>query len=186
MHKSVCAILLGLWMLILGAVPAGATGDLCEISVSPQWGKELVWGGDVTIYPVGALVPGGYQLTDGLADWFVSETDANTVDFACWILHRVRIEGTTREITREDGAVFADLEPGLYLVTQNKAASGFLPFPAFTVALREGESVVVNPQMEPDLIPRTGQRGAPILWAMLGILAIGGVFILSEGKNRNP
>ena len=164
------------------SLPVLAASGEGVIHVSPCCASEAVTGGTVTVYPVGIPIPGGYQLTDGLANWQIREGDVCTPEFALWIVEQRDLEGITQPINAGGTAVFENLEPGLYLITQQNPADLFLPFSPLVVILQDGQTQEVFPELEVDLdlIPQTGDHGAPVLWAIIAVLAVYGAFLLSD------
>lgn len=152
------------------------------IRVQPTMLETHIYGGEVILYRVGDPTEDGYILTDGLANWRILEKDAYDPEFAQWIVSRLRVKGTAVPVEPERGAVFTDLTPGLYMITQEDPAPGYRIFNPFMLALKAGESKEAFPKAipDPDLIPKTGSHKAPIVWAMLAIVSLGGALIVSE------
>ena len=182
LRKFICFLGAACMVLVMG-VPARAdqTGS---IRVTPVWGGRTVAGGTVRACRVGIPVSGGYRVTDGLANWTFTTGEVNSADFLSWIQEKTR-SGVTETIG-EEGALFASLPAGLYLVTQPEAAEGYLAFSPFLLELPEEGSLEVT--VQPSLIadaepPLTGDHHIPILGAMgIGLTAAVLMVLVDERK----
>ncbi len=109
-----------------------------SITLTMTCGSETVAGGEMTVYRVGDIVETGgsyrFVLTDEfaaggveLSDLSSSETASALADYAL----AQGLAGTVKTIGNDGTVAFESLKPGLYLVVQNRAASGYyaaLPF----------------------------------------------------------
>ena len=124
---------------------------------------------------MGTPTEGGFQLTDGLANWLVEEKEVFSRSVVDWILPKVNSEGISVPVQEVSGAEFTGLEEGLYLVKQVETAEGFSAFSPFLVSVPEGDSweVTARPKaINAGEAPKTGDHPAPIIGAMgLGLSA---------------
>jgi len=169
MFRKIVCILSAAGVLAVTGIPARATRRLGSLCVIPAWCETEISGGYVTVHPVGEPVSGGYALTDGLADWIVWEDELDS-ELVLHLAEQKQLrDGLTGQVTPEKGAIFPELEAGLYLVSQTEAAEGYSAFSPFLVSIPAGDMWDLT--MRPDVIllgesPRTGDRPAPIVAAM--------------------
>lgn len=186
--KKFLWILFFIYLLALPVV-AGDVPDLNRsgsIHVTMQYDGKAVSGGKLTLYRVGDIQEedGNYSfaLTKAFAASGVAleniqspETAKKLSDYAL----RKSVKGLTKEI-EENGAVdFEDLQTGLYLLVQRKAAEGYHRVTPFLVTVPMADTqgyayeVDASPKVSPITVkpenpeqPRTGQSGWPI-WTFL-------------------
>ncbi len=190
-------------VLLLLALPRVlASEQLGSISVRMTYGGQVVPGGSITLYRVAALeddwryvpVPEfsgcGIDLNGAL-----SPADAESLsDYA----GKYSILGQTHTLGNDGFVSFSPLEPGLYLLVQREAGSGYLPAKPFFVGLPQqidGEllyHVDASPKCAPEPedpdppgIPQTGLLRWPV-----PVMAALGLFLLFLGlllyrKERN-
>ena len=194
--------ILGVLVLVcILAIPVAARGlpDMDQtgsISVTIRYDGAAVSGGTLTLYRVGNIqeADGNYSFT--LTERFASssitlenihaaDTAAKLSDFA----QRKGIDGTTGKISTDGKLTFGDLEPGLYLLAQRKAAEGYQKLSPFLVSLpmrsADGYTYQVDagPKVSPipaqpenTQQPATGQPGWPIwifLFSAIGLTVLG-------------
>lgn len=172
------------WILLLCAVvllsglisPARAeqTPDpsrLCSVTFVMEWDGTALKGGELTLYRVARLAETAvfyeFALVDELADSGVSLEDLNDPALTGMLAELVaqrQIPGRTAEIA--DGkAVFAELEPGIYLVTQSpeQAGEGFAPIGAFLLSLPQwdGTGYVYELTAAPKNLPQPSEPTEP-------------------------
>lgn len=167
-----------------------------SIQISMQYEGDPVSGGELTLYRVGDIREddGNYSfiLTDTFASCSVtlenvqsSETAERLSDYA----RRKGIKGQTKKVSTSGNISFADLEPGLYLLVQRKAAPDYQKVKPFLVTLpmRHGDAysyqVDASPKVSPihpwtdnPDQPATGQSEWPF-WVFLGSCAALGVLL---------
>lgn len=170
-----------------------------SISVTMTCGGSAVPGGTLTLYRVGAAAEenGNYSfvLTGAFAKSNLVLDDISSADTAKSLAEyaeRQSISGTETEIGIDGTTVFSDLEQGLYLLVQKKAAEGYEAAAPFMVSIPMNENgvylydvdatpktetemrneTVTPPPVTPDpTLPQTGQLNWPIpAMAVLGLL----------------
>ncbi len=135
-----------------------------SITFSMNYDQKPMEGGKLTIYRVGAIVKRAGQfhfaLLGSLGDSEVSLDNLNDAKLAEKLAELVgerALEGERASITNGK-AVFRNLKPGLYLVTQkNKdTTEGFYPINPFLISLPmwDGEQYVYDLSGEPKNLPQ--------------------------------
>lgn len=213
--KRLSLFLGALALVVCLAAPAGAQEMLDlerkgSITVNMVFQGERVPGGSLGLYRVGDIAErnGSYffQLNEDFQGSGADVSDPTKAETAKTLEEYAKKSGAekTMRIVREDGTVvFQELEPGLYLVCQEKPAKGFNPIVPFLISVPMNESgyyvyeVDASPKVAltpaptepptkptyPD-IPQTGQRVWPV--GALGALglALFGFGLLAAGKRR--
>ena len=169
MFRKIVCILSAAGVLAATGMPARAAERRGSLNVLPVWCETVIYGGCVTVYPVGKPVSGGYVLTDGLADWVVWEEEIDSDFVLSWALEKHQTSGMTKQVVPGEGAFFPELNTGLYLVSQTKAAESYSAFSPFLVSIPCED--VWDLTAKPSVIslgesPRTGDQPAPIVGAM--------------------
>ena len=185
MRRTGRNLLLVLGMLLAVTVPASAAEETGTISVSPLWGDTTVSGGEVTLYRVGEAEEENYKLTDGLANWTIMPNELYDPELAEWLAGKNATEGVTKVIEDSAGAEFSNLEAGVYLLVQTKAAAGYAPFKPYLVALpMEGPvwDIPTYPKVELQDNPKTGDSFAPVFWT--AATAVSGIGLAACGVRR--
>ena len=149
MHRRIISLFAAVGVLVGGALPAFAAGE-GKIQVSPQDGGMLISGGEVTLYPVGEAVQGGYRLSAGVADWIVEQGSIYAPEIAMWLAHNTEVDGTVKDST--GSATFEDLDAGVYLLVQNEPAPHYDPFEPFIVVLP-----LDGPKWEAPIFPKVNR-----------------------------
>lgn len=182
-----CICMLGvIWIVMILLLPVKGVDRKGSLRVMPMWGGEQILGGEVSICLVGCKTEDGYLLTDGLANWSVSEKEVLTGNWISWLSERTAGRGICNPIEPGGGAEFTGLQEGLYLVQQLDAPEGFDAFHPFVVAIPENGEW--NVYKEPEMVclgesPQTGDRPAPIIGAMgLGLSAVLLMIVVDERK----
>ena len=181
------------WMGFVGAVcmvmglllpvQAVETGSL---QVVPVWGGKQIVGGEVSLSRVGDRTVEGFRITDGLADWIISEQEALSGSWTA-LLERQAKDSVIRPVEQGTGAVFVDLPEGLYLVRQPQSAPEFMSFRPFLLSLPEGEQweVVRQVPLIHDVeAPQTGDRHVPLVGAMGIGFSVAALMVLADQRKK--
>ena len=178
LRKCICLLcVLGVLPLTHGSAAEGS------IQILPIWAGEPVAGGTVSIRKIGRKGDTGIVLTDGLADWCVEEDEILAGHWNLCEIGQTQI----RTVKEGEGAVFAGLEEGVYLVRQEIPGEGFLKFQPFLVSIPEERnwSVLQQPVMVRNReSPKTGDHPAPIIGAMGIGLSVAFLMVLLDKNNR--
>ncbi len=182
-----------------------------SITVTVQDGGDSVPGGTVTLYRVGEVVENdgnySFQPTGAFADCGESFENLEAANDLAERLRKFAAEKqitglSTRDINEMGIVRFGDLELGLYLVVQNKAAAGYEKLAPFLVSVpymwngsyiydvssrpkTELEKTPVPTEPQPTKpsgpnLPQTGQ-----LWWPVPVLACGGLLLFAVGMALN-
>ena len=134
------ALLAALMSFAMGALAdAGQIGSL-KLTVRDSRTEQPVHDGSVTLHQVAGVSPDGsaYVLTAEFAGSGASlddlEAKALVERLAAWTASN-KIAGTTKNIGSNGAVSFSNLERGLYLVTQEKAATGYVTMMPFLVTV---------------------------------------------------
>lgn len=207
MRKRILLFICAVSLLLLLAVPAGAetvdTAKRGSISVYMKYDGEEVSGGELTIYRVAQIRGTAYEYLPEYASCEVPLNDLSDSKLPPALAELVKtneLSGTVGEIDAHGKIKFEELETGLYLVVQTKAAEGFNavnPFVVSVPAMQGGKytyDVDASPKMgqltqettapttpppttTPGThIPQTGQNHWPI-----PALTAGGLFLIGLG-----
>lgn len=181
------------WIRCLGAVcmvmgmllPVKAV-ETGSIQIRPVWGGNRIVGGEVCISRVGERTASGFRITDGLADWIVSEQEAFS---GSWIdcLEKQGQPAMIRPVETESGALFPDMPDGLYLVRQPRSAPEFMAFRPFLLSIPEGEQWEVIrevPLIRDGEVPLTGDRHVPLLGAMGIGFSVALLMVLTDQRKK--
>ena len=183
-RKIICCVFLTGILLSCG-ISVYASESYGSIRIIPDWAGNRMMDGQIVLYRIGEMTTEGYRITDGLTDWVVQDWELQSDDFKQWAMEQAWKEGRHCKIVDEQGALFEDLEEGLYFVVQTVAADGFSKFDPFFITLpfQTYMDVTVNPEiLALSEIPETGDYPAPIVAAMM--LSLGIVFFLVLSENR--
>lgn len=197
-------LLFALCLLFAVSMPVFArqmpdSSETCSVSITMSYDGAGVPGGTLTLYRVGSAVEenGNYSYVSA-GDFAECDADfsdlsaADLVNDLAAYAESENLNGTTMEIDRAGKAVFSDLEPGLYLIVQNRAADGYEALSPFLVSLPvyENGSYVYDADASPKVelrqktkteappstpssptLPQTGQLNWPVpVLAALGLL----------------
>lgn len=183
------------------------------ISITMRCGQNAVAGGTLTVYRVGAVsgTAGSYafELTGKFENCGISITDIQSSELAGKLADYVAengVVGLTKELDEQGMLTFTNLKPGLYLLIQNRAASGFEKVSPFLVTVpitengtyiydvdaspktevKQVEEETETPSAKPSQsttgtggsgsLPQTGQLNWPI-----PLLAVSGLFFFLLG-----
>lgn len=166
--------------------------------------KKAVPGGEMTLCQVAAITEenGGlsYAWVNGFEDCGLSPDNPDDAALARQLEQKRtdHTNQTTLTIGADGTVLFSELSPGLYLLVQTKAASGYNPVSSFLVSVpmqSDGtyiyevnaspkvETVSQTPQTpkktdtpRPSVLPKTGQLNWPV-----PILTVGGLLLFALG-----
>jgi len=178
-----------------------------------EYGGRAVTGGTLAAYRVGRIQEEGgnysFGKTPAMEAFSGSYDDISSAklaeDVAVFIKeHRVRADATAKNTKGK--AVFADLEPGLYLIVQTGASDGYEPLKPFLVSIPMNEAghyvYEVNaegkfqlhqkpkpttpPKPPEPTLPQTGQLNWPIpVLVVLGLVLFSTGWILRFGRKKD-
>lgn len=167
-----------------------------SLSITMTYDKQSVPGGTVTLHRVADVVQddGDYifVLSSEFSGSNVSLDDLESAEAAKALASYAeaqQLAGVTQNIDDSGSVVFADLEIGLYLATQQQAAEGYLAFDPFLVSVPMVEDgayvydVDASPKLELEKAPepplhRFPQTGDNM---MIAIAVLGGVALCAAG-----
>ena len=212
-----CLMILLALLTVLSCLPVTALahavpeeGKKGSITVTMLSGEKAVPGGELTLYRVGKV-----QEDDGNFRFVPTETYAGKVEnfgdlnnaeqsekvaksLAEYVQEK-KLTGVKKTIGTDGKAKFSDLEQGLYLLVQTKAASGYSVVKPFLVSvpyLKNGKYVydvdansktelkktpettttppTTKPSQQGNKLPQTGQ----LWWPVPVLLAVGLLFVI--------
>lgn len=226
MKKRMTTFVLSLLLLLGLSVPAAAhdVPDLTrqgQISVTMAYQGKTVSGGTLTLYRVGQVHEddGNYdfQPTGDFASCGASFADVTSSALAASLAQYAKnhdLSGVTKQVGADGKVAFSNLEVGLYLLVQNKAADGYRKAKPFLVSLpylEDGvyryevdaspkveltrETTPTNPPKTPPKpstpktpggkLPQTGQLNWPVpVLSILGLCLFAGGWFLRFGKKE--
>ena len=170
-------------MGLLVPVQAAETGSL---QVVPVWSGKQIVGGQVSLSRVGDRTAEGFRITDGLADWIVSEQEVLSGSWTAWLEQQAK-DSVIRPVEQGTGAVFTDLPEGLYLVRQPQSAPEFMTFRPFLLSVPEGEQWEVIrqvPLIRNAEAPLTGDRHVPLVGAMGIGFSVAALMVLADQRKK--
>lgn len=221
-----CAVLLLALLLCSVSVTVCAretpdTSRKGSVTVKMTYKNKAVSGGTLTLYRVGAVAEedGNYSfaLTGDFTGSRADLTDLSSADTAeslAKYADNKKLSGTSKKIGSNGKASFSGLNPGLYLLVQTKAASGYRKADPFLVSvpmMEEGTylyDVDASPKVELEkenspkkpttpssppkpaapsspVLPQTGQLNWPVpVLAVSGLLLFSAGWILRFGRKR--
>ena len=175
-----CICLMGTVCVAMGiGLSAAAAEPEGEIRIRQLWAGEEIVGGAVSVCRVGEQTPDGFTLTDGLANWAVSEQDIHMENW--------EFRGVLPGSREYSGGIAEGLEPGLYLVAQTEAPEGFLKFKPFLQSIPQAGQwrVLREVSLIRDAeIPATGDHHAPIVAAMGIGLSVAVLMVLADQRKK--
>lgn len=201
MLKRILALLAA--VVLLSASISASAHDVPDfdrrgsISVSMYYRGQAVPGGTLSLHRVGDVVenngdysfaPAGEFADSGLSYDVLSASLAQEL-----ARHAAmdKLRGETLTVDKHGQVVFTDLEPGLYLIEQRRAATGYNCIAPFLIGLPgwENEAYVYDLDATPKLeltlappptpsgkLPQTGQLNWPV-----PVLAASGLFLFVSG-----
>lgn len=209
-----CALLLSVLSISALAVEVPDYDRKGSISITMTYQGEVVKGGSLTLYRVADVAHdnGNYffEYTSDFAGCEVPVDDPSTSRIAEALAKIVKdksLKGTVKSISSKGEVTFPDLEIGLYLLIQTRAATGFNAVSPFLVSVpgRENESYVYDvdaspkvelepkPTTEPpettkpsDKLPQTGQLNwpVPVLFVVGLIFVVLGSYMQRSGRKK--
>lgn len=214
MTRRILSLLLAL--LLVGSLAIAASAHdvpdydrLGSISVSMTYKGKAVSGGTLTLVRVADVdsYDGDYffTYTEDFKDCIYPVTALSSAELPtalAAIVSNKKITGVTKTLDKKGKTTFSDLEIGLYLLIQNKAASGYSKVSPFLVSVPRhaneqyvydvdaSPKVDVEPQpttatTTPSSIPQTGQNNWPVpVLAVVGLLLFSGGWMLAAGGRK--
>lgn len=163
--------------VILAAAPAASAAETGSILVETT-------GGTVALYRVGEINGQAFVLDEGYGGGLLTLEEILSPNLARWLLGQAK-SGTIKAPDICGKALFSDLEPGLYLLSQRTAPPGSNPFAPILLPIPwDGEiwDVSIAPD-EQYQMPITGDPHPCGSW-ILGIIlsAMGLVICIHYGK----
>lgn len=167
-----------------------------SLSITMTYDKQSVPGGTVTLHRVGDVVQDDGDYIFALSSEFSGSNvllddleSAEKAKALASYAEAQRLAGVTQSVGDSGSVVFADLEIGLYLVTQRQAADGYLAFEPFLVSIPMTDDgayvydVDASPKLELEKAPepplhRFPQTGDNM---MIVIAVLGGVALCAVG-----
>lgn len=200
-------ILLGFLPITASAKDVPKPGKPGSITVTMRSGSKIVAGGELTAYRVGRVADDGdynysFVPTGVFTDWGTDfgdlnsgEQSAKTAKSLADYVKKQKITGVKKTVGKDGKVTFPDLEQGLYLLVQTKAASGYSAVNPFLVSvpyLKDGRYIYEvdatsktelepqpsttpgNPSTPGEKLPQTGQ----LWWPVPVLLAAGLLFVV--------
>lgn len=164
----IAAVLLGLMQITAYAKEVPDMSRTGSIQIAMRRGDRVVPGGSLTIHRVGDIFEddGNYSfiLNESYADSGLSLADIQSAELAKQLSQYAktnRLEGTTKTIGSDGTVTFDSLEPGLYMLVQNRAASGYYAADPFLLGLPmpEGETYLYDVAASPKVELRPSKGG---------------------------
>lgn len=219
--RRIAALLSVVFLLAVMVLPASADPVIdpdakgsITVTLKDQNTKKAVSGGEFTLYQVAYVTADdadlSYVYTNGFENCGISINGRTDLDdsklpgqFDSFreAASNTTFQSTTVTVDQNGKAAFADLQTGLYLLVQSKAADGYNTVSSFLVSVPSKEDGVyiydvdASPKVEvyttpkpvynpPEVpkekkLPQTGQLNWPI-----PVLAVAGVLLFAYGWNK--
>ena len=116
--------------LLLSLARVSAAAPMGSISIRMTYEHQPIPGGSVTLYQAARLADGRYVPAPEFAEHTGNLEGALSPEDAQILAEHAaenRLPGQTQKLDDDGFARFSPLEPGLYLLVQAEAATGFLP-----------------------------------------------------------
>lgn len=187
MARKCGGILWAICIAMMMVVKVEAAQQVGMLQVIPTWCSQPITEGTVSVSWVGMKTEDGVLLTDGLANWYVDEQELQSEEWVSWLAQHTEGEKRMVTVTSEFGAVFEDLEEGIYLVEQPESGEHHLPFSSFLQTIPDNGywNMTVRPKLiysgEP---PKTADRPAPIIGAMGIGLSAAILMVLADQRKK--
>jgi len=166
--RSSTGLVLALYMLTMNAIAAGVVNlnRTGSVSITFAYDGEVVSGGALTLYRVAEIRAGssGYDFCY-VDDYVRCGVDLSEIgsgetarELAAYTFEK-KLQGVSQEMDSQGIVTFKDLDLGLYLLVQEKAASGYKPVSPFLIMVpleKDGEYVYdvdASPKLEPEKEP---------------------------------
>lgn len=218
LQKQLAVLLLAVLLVCVMDVTAYAhdVPDISKkgsISITMLYDDQPVSGGTLTLYRVGDVEENNGDYSFGLTADFIGSgvklTDISSADLAGDLADyavKQGYDGTEKEIGQDGKISYTELEPGLYLLVQNKAASGYNKMSPFLVSIPMNEKGVyiydvdaspkaeletepipetreTTPPEKPSRLPQTGQLNWPVpVLAVMGMMLFAFGWMLRFGR----
>lgn len=187
MVRKCSCIVCAICMMMAMGVKVKATNQVGTLQVIPTWCEQPIAEGMVSVSWVGMKTEDGVLLTDGLANWYVDEGALRSEDWISWLAQHTEGKKQLAAVCSEFGAVFENLEAGIYLVEQTESSKNHMPFSSFLQSIPDQGSW--NMTIRPKLIysgesPKTADRPAPIIGAMGLGLSAAILMVLLDGRKK--
>lgn len=199
MAKRILSLLCAIALLAVLVLPAAAvdTTKRGSISVAMVYDKKPVPGGELTIYRVAEASGSSFRYLPDYKSCEVPLDDITSPQLPAALAALVKtknLPGTAKTIDNQGKIKFSDLETGLYLVVQTKAADGYNAVSPFMVSVPgvvngayvydvdaspklELEKAPTTPTTTPSGdLPQTGQTQWPV-----PVMVVFGVFLVALG-----
>lgn len=220
MKKHIISILAALLLLhclptAVSAHPVPEANRKGSITVTMRIGDTVVSGGSLTLYRVGAVLEddGNYSFvpTGDFTNCGESFTGGLSAELAKKLeayANKQKLTGTTKTIGSNGSVTFSNLEQGLYLLVQKKAASGYSKISPFLVTVPYLDNGVYIYEVDADTkmelekepkptappstshtggkLPQTGQLNWPVpMLAILGMTLFAVGWVMRFGKRED-
>lgn len=212
-----CLLLLSVLPLMAFAREVPDFDRTGSISITMTYDGEAVSGGSLLLYQVAHVAENdgdyGFRYVVELENCGVNLRNLTSAQTAADIANAVQevgLTGTKAKIDKNGNVTFDDLEIGLYLLVQDKAASGYNAVAPFLVAVPNMENgsyvyeVNATPKVElepaptteptdsttgttiPGKLPQTGQNSWPVpVMLVVGLLfVVTGCYLRISGKEK--
>lgn len=218
-NRIFALLLLIVCVLLMGSVAYGHDVlDMdrpCSVSFTLQRGEKPVGGGTLTLHRVAKAVADDGDFVFAITEDFAASgeslanlQDAELAKRLATFADRNEFVGITQDIAKDGTVKFEGLEAGLYLVIQQRAASGYKKLTPFLISLpyvQDGQYVydleslpktelepekkpTTTPEPDPEPLPQTGQLWWPVpilLCGGLGCIVIGAVLNRRKYSDEN-
>ena len=197
MMKRILSLLCALMLLTLLALPAGAevvdTTKRGSIAIQMKHDGKAVPGGELTIYRVAEISGNAYRYLPDYASCQIPLDDLSSAKLPTTLAALVKLknlQGTMGTIDANGRIKFSDLETGLYLIVQTKAAEDFYPINPFLVTLpgvKNGNYVYdvdASPKLE--LQPKPEETTKPTETTTPPTTTTPGTYIPQTGQTNWP
>ena len=185
-RKCSCIVCVICMTMAMG-VKVKAAQQTGSLQVIPTWCGQPVAGGTVSVSWVGMKTEEGILLTDGLANWYMEETMIPSEDWISWLAQHTEEEKQLAVVQTGSGALFENLEEGIYLVEQTENAENHMPFaPVLQTIPENGQwDICVRPKLiTSGEAPQTSDRPAPIIGAMGIGLSAAILMVLADSRKK--
>ena len=218
MIKRIVSLILVMMFLIVGSLSAHAHeipdyNRRGSIDITMKYKDKVVPGGTLTLYRVAdvATDDGNYffTYTADFSDCSIPVTELSSSEIGAALAKIAkdrRLNGVAQDLDKEGHTKFSDLEIGLYLLVQNKAAAGYNQVSPFLVSVPGNDNghyiydVNASPKVELEpapttpttpskpsggKLPQTGQVNWPVpILGTVGLILIAAGFCMKASDRR--